>query len=75
MKATIKLDIECGENTCASEPGKFCRLLTYYSSGKAICYIFGEVRDHSEDGLGWIQRHPDCLKYTSGEVDVDKTKI
>ena len=58
MKVTLTFEIECGETTCASEPGEFCRFLTIAGySGKCICYLFGAVGEKD----GWIQRHEDCL--------------
>ena len=34
MKYKIELEIECGEETCASEPGKFCRWFGSKSFGR-----------------------------------------
>lgn len=61
MERQIIFDIECGETTCASEPGEFCRFLQYNPFGDdGSCYFFGKVFDKD----GWIQRHPECLKMT-----------
>jgi|WetSurMetagenome_2_1015567.scaffolds.fasta_scaffold01544_18 hypothetical protein len=58
MKFSITFDIECGETTCASKPGEFCRFFANDLRGGGRCYLFGGLFD--EDG--WIQRHPDCLE-------------
>jgi len=57
MKATITFEIECGEITCASEPGKFCQFLRAQLNGSCSCYLFGKLWDTD----GWVQRHFDCL--------------
>ena len=54
----LTFDIECGEKTCASEPGKFCKFLRLgFGQRKQSCVLFGRVDDKD----GWIQRHKDCL--------------
>jgi hypothetical protein len=72
---TLKLEIECGEKTCASEPGKFCKWLRTARFGSIwTCQIFCECGtildgkiypDSLEEKDGWIQRHPECLKNCS----------
>ncbi len=67
MKAILSFAIECGEKTCAKEPGLFCPFLkigtdlSQRTSVKpaGICHLFGSVFENEE---GWIQRHPECLK-------------
>lgn len=68
MKHILKLEIECGEKTCASEPGKFCKWLSTRKMGTIrFCWLFsadhqGKATPLEEDEKhGWIQRHPDCL--------------
>jgi hypothetical protein len=54
------LEFECGFETCASEPGKFCRFLSkaeYYPSHRA-CIAFDEFVRIFE---GEPQRCPQCL--------------
>ena len=68
MKKKICFEIECGEKTCASEPGKFCRFFNPSLNGKDSCYLFGRVFESD----GWIQRHPDCLEWRNYE---NKKKI
>ena len=65
MKATIQF--ECGETTCASEPGKFCRFLrTELCGTKWMCNAFEEpLREDLEDG--WLQRCSQCLAECKGE--------
>ena len=59
MKLKLSFNIECGEKTCAFEPGKFCTFFRGSLNGKDSCYIFGMVFENDD---GWIQRHNDCLK-------------
>lgn len=68
-KLTIVADVECGEKTCASEPGKFCRfVLTSHFGQQWHCGLFTEIdrRDSvqfrllKEEG-GWLMRHAACL--------------
>ena len=58
MKQTITFEIECGEKTCAIEPGKFCQFVELSMNGKDSCYFFGQIYEGKN---GWLQRHPDCL--------------
>lgn len=70
MKRTLKIEIECGEKTCASEPGKFCPYLGTVRMGtKYVCMLFpNEEGSHTllmgegGDEAGWLQRCPACLK-------------
>lgn len=74
MKLKLILEIECGEFTCASEPGKFCKFVCTQRFGtENTCHIFsgwGHKRriplDEIEEGekKGWLARHPECLKHT-----------
>lgn len=59
MKAILSFAIECGEKTCAKEPGLFCPFLKIGMRGGGSCHFFGSVFENEE---GWIQRHPECLK-------------
>jgi hypothetical protein len=52
------MKIECGEETCASEPGKFCHLFRGSLGGKDTCFLFGNLYE----GYGWIRRHPQCIE-------------
>lgn len=56
----IKVDVSCGEWTCASDPGVFCKQLGSRNFGqKPVCLHFGvdlDVRD------GWTQRCAQCSK-------------
>lgn len=65
MNKTLKFDIECGDITCASEPGKFCRFFQCDVFGKSSCFIFGQLSEKD----GWVQKHQDCLNNTKGETD------
>ena len=69
MKRVLKIEIECGNTTCASEPAKFCK---YYGSRKFgqvyCCCLFGEDRGYKRSYTeleikgGWIQRCAACLE-------------
>jgi hypothetical protein len=54
----MRIEIECGEKTCASKPRKFCHLFKGHLGGRDTCFLFGEVYDKD----GWVQRHPNCIK-------------
>ncbi len=63
MKAKLILNIVCGETTCASEPGKFCKFVRTQRFGtENVCHIFSEAKSTLEEKDGWIQRHKECLK-------------
>jgi len=68
MKQTIKFEIECGEKTCASEPGKFCRFFQVSRFGTIpSCKLFSEQGARGnweplEEKDGWLQRHPECIR-------------
>ena len=61
----VQIEFECGEKTCASEPGEFCRFLGAKKMGlRPVCLLFrdrrGEEQRLFEEG-GWLQRCPECL--------------
>jgi len=57
MKAAITW--ECGETTCAIEPGRLCQWCRVKSFGTIwICHLF-EVR--LEEREGWLMRYRKCL--------------
>ena len=60
-KKKITFNIECGEKTCASEPGSFCKFFRNTASRDANCALFGKVFC-GEDS--WIHRHKDCIHLT-----------
>lgn len=70
MKVKLTFDIECGEKTCAMEPGKFCRFLGSRMCGTiSVCMLFPSNEKNGsgtdlKDQDGWVQRCPACL--TSG---------
>ena len=63
----VSIEYECGETTCAIEPGKFCKFVrvshfgTYFS-----CALFlgpDRANRHLEDNEnGWLARCEECLK-------------
>lgn len=70
-KRIVQTEINCGENTCASESGDFCKFLGSNRFGTVfVCMLFpnpkpGRKDSGSETPLkdlgGWIQRCPACL--------------
>lgn len=56
---TIKVEISCGERTCASEPGVFCQQLGAKSFGTSPCCMFFSVPLYQIDG--WVQRCSQCI--------------
>lgn len=62
-----KLIIECGETTCALEPGKFCRFLgTTHFGTRNVCLLFRCSYDNCEPLFenkdGWLARCSQCLE-------------
>lgn len=58
----LRLPIRAGDNTCAGEPGKFCRyVLTSHFGRKFTCQIFRPDQLLREKG-GWLQRWPECVR-------------
>jgi hypothetical protein len=53
--------LEMGESTCASAPGKFCRMVRTRSFGQKFFCALHET-DLFDDEDGWLQRCPECLK-------------
>lgn len=66
MKLAMILEIEAGETTCASEPGKFCHFIGATRLGlSAVCTLFRDEEGHILqlfDKDGWVQRCPQCLE-------------
>ncbi|GAG79004.1 unnamed protein product, partial [marine sediment metagenome] len=68
--ATIKFEIECGEKTCAVEPGKFCEYTRVPANGNAYCAMlsspgkFDRKLLQESEPRGWLMRHKECLKRT-----------
>lgn len=63
----IRIEFECGETTCASEPGKFCRFLRVGWQGESICDLFHDNGGPTKlfDEGGWVQRCSECMKLGS----------
>lgn len=65
MNRNLKITINCGETTCASEPGKFCRYMgTKYFGTQFICMLFPDGYEFTflfDDKNGWLQRCKACL--------------
>jgi len=69
---TLKISIDCGETTCASTPGVFCKFFGTRKFGSvSLCNLFtnpnpGYKESESsmplEDKNGWVQRCKQCLE-------------
>jgi hypothetical protein len=72
MKITLTIPIECGEKTCASEPGKFCQFLDMGRWGcNPACSIWGVGLTELTEQTGWLQRCPQCLRYCKDGMNND----
>ena len=64
----VCIPIKCGETTCASAPGKFCRFLGGAKFGQVpVCRLFpSEAGSYTEldDSSGWALRCQACLDNT-----------
>ena len=66
----IRITIECGEFTCASEPGKFCKFVgTRRMGAEYVCRLFPSEDDSylrlqtlDNKPNGWLARCSECLK-------------
>lgn len=71
MHRILSISINCGEKTCASEPGKFCQFLGSMRFGTCpVCMLFPmENPGRKDQGAatplkevdGWLQRCENCL--------------
>jgi len=61
----LKLSIDVGSTTCASEPGKFCPYFGSMKFGCISCCCLFPSRDRAYtilyDKDGWVQRCQACL--------------
>jgi hypothetical protein len=68
MKKILKIEIECGEKTCAIEPKKFCHYFgtVKFGSIPTCCLFPSKDKDRPWTDLkevdGWAMRCADCLK-------------
>ena len=54
------LELEFGDTTCASEPGKFCEFAGTKRFGTLpVCALFDQRLFDNDDG--WLARCPKCL--------------
>lgn len=71
MERTLKISVDCGEKTCASEPGNFCRFMGSVKFGQVpVCTLFPDVKkgetytilgNTKEDDTGWVLRCQSCM--------------
>lgn len=53
--------VVCGETTCATSPGNFCRYLGVRNFGTVpVCTLFGGI-SLFENEDGWVARCRECL--------------
>ena len=58
---TLSIPINCGEKTCASAPGVFCKQIRTLKYGQIwICNIFEKELEIKN---GWTQRCDQCLQH------------
>ena len=68
MIALLQIPIECGETTCAHEPGKFCPFVGTVRMGTVpVCRLFPtDTMPHTElqssSPAGWLLRCSACLE-------------
>ena len=56
----IIIETECGEKTCASTPGHFCRFVgTKHLGASYYCLLFNTPLYDGSDG--WLHRCQECL--------------
>ena len=61
IESIIEIKINCGEKTCASSPGLFCR---FCNLREISCQLFGKLFE--EDN--WIMRHPNCKSVKKNDL-------
>ena len=77
MNRKLEIEIDCGDTTCASAPGKFCRFAGARRWGTVpVCLLFPDqnpsrqnVSGHTglDDKDGWVQRCQGCLDAEKGK--------
>lgn len=60
--ADLLIQVDCGETTCASSTGAFCRYFSMRLDGaKPYCRLFRRsLKEDRPDG--WVQRCLDCIQ-------------
>jgi len=74
MKRTLEIKINCGELTCASEPGEFCEFVGTKSFGKTyLCMLFPAENSYTilNEENGWLLRCEQCLKNEKRKEELD----
>jgi len=57
-----RMRVQCGEKTCAREPGKFCQFLYAKKNGGPLCGLFNQnlLEIQKGDKTGWTRRCDPC---------------
>lgn len=68
---TYTVNVNCGTQTCATEPGQFCDHLGVTNFGvRAVCKLFQTTCGQDvvlKDKDGWLQRCQQCLDNVKGD--------
>lgn len=75
---TLHIPLECGEETCAAGPGKFCQYVCAERFGsRYYCQLFCSahsswsndktLHDELKEKDGWLMRHPECVKFSTNK--------
>lgn len=67
----IKVQVKCGDTTCASQPGVFCPQFRTSSFGTRTWCLFFDTELDEKDG--WTQRCDSCLKAENGLPGEDQS--
>jgi hypothetical protein len=72
MSFNVTFIIDCGQTTCAKEPGKFCKYSGSRNFGSTPhCLFFRE--DLNIDDNGWTARCEECLNTFKVAVDTNNS--
>jgi hypothetical protein len=63
MTRNITMSINCGEKTCASEPGEFCKYAISRVDGfNPTCRLFEKPLKDEGEPTGWLKRCKECME-------------
>jgi hypothetical protein len=67
----LHFETECGEKTCASEPGKFCYFVRVKNFGTSYLCLYYDEKLYDNDG--WLIRCPKCLNEQRKENGIEQS--